>query len=194
MDHIGKALEKAQLGGDLDSRDETAEAPIPASVFCVFVAIGRNEGERLKACLTSLQETGTNIVYVDSGSSDSSAQFAAGIGAKVIQLDMSVPFTAARARNAGAAAAKAEWPDVSLLHFIDGDCRLAEGWLEEALGVMQDRAEISILAGATVETHPEKSIYNMMCAEEWSHEAGEVEAVGGIMLVRRDAFDQAWWL
>ena len=39
------------------------------------VVIGRNEGERLKRCLMSLSAAGA-VVYVDSGSTDGSAQWA----------------------------------------------------------------------------------------------------------------------
>ena len=41
------------------------------------------------------------VVYVDSGSTDGSVELAHGVGAKVIELDTSIAFTAARARNAG---------------------------------------------------------------------------------------------
>ena len=66
------------------------------------VAIGRNEGERLVACLDSLGLPGASVVYVDSGSSDGSVAMAQRKGAEVVTLDMGRPFTAARARNAGA--------------------------------------------------------------------------------------------
>jgi len=72
------------------------------------IAIGRNEGPRLEACLASLRAAGlTRIVYVDSGSTDGSVDAATDTGAVVVPLDMSKPFTAARARNAGIAALKA---------------------------------------------------------------------------------------
>ena len=64
------------------------------------VAIGRNEGERLKRCLASLSAAARGV-YVDSGSTDGSAEWARDQGADVIELDMNLPFTAARARNAG---------------------------------------------------------------------------------------------
>ncbi|HCT44889.1 MAG TPA: glycosyl transferase, partial [Phycisphaerales bacterium] len=65
------------------------------------VAIGRNEGERLKRCLTSAVACTDRVVYVDSGSTDDSVEFAESIGVEVVDLDTSIPFTAARARNAG---------------------------------------------------------------------------------------------
>ena len=68
-----------------------------------FVAIGRNEGERLRRCLQSIPRSTGRTVYVDSGSVDGSIPLARGLGAEVVELDTSVPFTAARARNAGIA-------------------------------------------------------------------------------------------
>ena len=68
------------------------------------VAIGRNEGARLIRCLKSLQAnlpSNVAIIYVDSDSTDNSIDEAKNKGVEVVQLDMSVPFTAARARNAG---------------------------------------------------------------------------------------------
>ena len=61
-----------------------------------LVAIGRNEGERLKRCLRSAKPQVACLVYVDSGSSDGSVAFAASLGVHVVELDASVPFTAAQ--------------------------------------------------------------------------------------------------
>ena len=65
------------------------------------VAIARNEGERLKSCLRSLIGKCAAVVYVDSGSSDGSVAFARSLGVEVVELDLSKPFSMARARNAG---------------------------------------------------------------------------------------------
>src|SRR5271165_5488933 len=92
------------------------------------VVIGRNEGERLMRCLASVRVFAKNIVYVDSGSTDGSADAAAEIGVRVVRLDMSRSFTAARARNEGFSALKAWKPDVRFVQFIDGDCGLAPDW------------------------------------------------------------------
>ena len=63
------------------------------------VAIGRNEGERLKACLESSNGQVGHVIYVDSGSSDGSPELAQSLGADVVLLDSSRPFTAARAER-----------------------------------------------------------------------------------------------
>ena len=43
-----------------------------------LVAIGRNEGERLRQCLDSVVGKVERIVYVDSGSTDGSVELARG--------------------------------------------------------------------------------------------------------------------
>jgi glycosyltransferase involved in cell wall biosynthesis len=64
------------------------------------VIIGRNEGERLRRCLHSvLAESPALVVYVDSGSTDSSVELSRSLGVEVVELDMLVPFSAARARS-----------------------------------------------------------------------------------------------
>ena len=65
------------------------------------MVIGRNEGDRLKSCLQSVMQPGNVVVYVDSGSSDGSVTLARSLGIAVVELDLSIPFTAARAINAG---------------------------------------------------------------------------------------------
>src|SRR6266480_1395116 len=69
-----------------------------------MVVIGRNEGARLVRCLEACVREGGAVVYVDSGSTDGSPDAARRLGATVVALDMSLPFTAARARNEGFAA------------------------------------------------------------------------------------------
>ena len=93
------------------------------------VAIGRNEGERLKNCLRSLVPVCDRVVYVDSGSSDDSVAFARALGVVVVELDRDRPFTAARARNAGFAALAQDGALPNLVQFVDGDCTVQDGWL-----------------------------------------------------------------
>src|SRR6185437_7195484 len=91
------------------------------------VAIGRNEGERLRQCLKSLSAAAA-VVYVDSGSTDGSAEWARSQGADVIDLDIGLPFTAARARNAGFGRLREIDSDLRYVQFLDGDCELIDGW------------------------------------------------------------------
>lgn len=151
------------------------------------VAIGRNEGERLRRCLTSLVEQAERVVYVDSGSTDDSVQMARGMGVQVVELDTSVPFTAARARNAGFEALKPDLPDY--VQFVDGDCGVQAGWLAIAAAELDARPELGIVTGWRREIHPERSVYNAIADFEWHRPAGEIAACGGDMMVRAAEFD-----
>ena len=94
------------------------------------VVIGRNEGERLQRCLRSLVGDVQKIVYVDSGSTDDSVDFAESLGVRVVELDMSKPFTMARGRNTGLAELSRLHPEVEYIQFVDGDCEVAGGWID----------------------------------------------------------------
>lgn len=154
------------------------------------VAIGRNEGRRLKRCLASLQGRVTRIVYVDSGSTDGSVAMARSKGADVVELDLSVPFTAARARNAGFARLCKIVPDLDHVQFLDGDCELAEGWVDAGLAALAADDRLAVVCGRRRERHPEASLWNRMIDAEWDAPAGETKACGGDALIRRTALEQ----
>ena len=154
-----------------------------------IVLIGRNEGARLVAGLASVLADGTarQVVYVDSGSTDDSVAEATRAGAKVVQLDMSVPFTAARARNEGFAALDAP----ELVQFIDGDCTLVPGYLSKACNFLTENPQVAMVTGWRSEIHRNASLYNKLADFEWHRPAGEIMACGGDMLVRAEAFRAA---
>ncbi|WP_337176259.1 glycosyltransferase [Paludisphaera sp.] len=149
-----------------------------------LVAIGRNEGERLRRCLESARGLGLAVVYVDSGSSDGSVEAARGLGAEVVELDLSSPFTAARARNAGLARLLEAAPEARHVQFIDGDCELAPGWIERGRAELDARPDVAVVAGRLRERRPDRSVYNRMADLEWDVPPGDVEACGGIAMMR----------
>lgn len=155
------------------------------------VIIGRNEGERLKRCLASVNGRGFPLVYVDSGSTDGSTPFARSVGAEVIDLDMSRRFTAARARNAGFEKLMEIRPALEYVQFIDGDCELAEGWLDEGMRCLKARPQAAAVAGRVRERCPDQSAYNRLCALEWDVPAGRATWCGGIVMMRVSALRQA---
>ncbi len=153
------------------------------------VVIGRNEGERLATCLAALRRVEAAVVYVDSGSSDGSRELAREAGVDVVELDTSVPFTAARGRNAGFAHLMEHAGAPSRVQFVDGDCELAPGWLGAAMDRLDREAELAIVTGRLRERHPEASVYQRLCDMEWRGGGpGLVDACGGIFLVRSAAF------
>jgi GT2 family glycosyltransferase len=155
-----------------------------------IVAIGRNEGERLRRCLDAIAGQCDLVVYVDSGSIDGSVELARAKGADVVELDMSRPFTAARARNMGGARIMKMDPEVRFIQFVDGDCELADGWLDKACELLEGSPEVAVVCGRVRERFPERSVYNRLADLEWDTPIGEAKACGGIALIRAAAFRQ----
>jgi glycosyltransferase involved in cell wall biosynthesis len=149
------------------------------------VAIGRNEGERLKLCLRSLVGRCAPVVYVDSGSTDGSADFARSLGVDVVELDMSMHFTAARARNHGWRRVVELAPDTDFIQFVDGDCEIVDGWLEAASWVLTNKPHVATVCGRRKERYPEASVYNRLMDIEWDQPPGEERhTFGGDVMTR----------
>jgi GT2 family glycosyltransferase len=154
------------------------------------VVIGRNEGVRLVRCLESLRDQCDLVVYVDSNSTDDSVAQARALGAHVVVLDAGIPFTAARARNAGFRALLEHRPDCQHVQFVDGDCEVMPGWLPAALDFMRDRPRVAVVCGRRRERHPEASIYNQLCDLEWDTPVGAAKSCGGDALMRAAVLQQ----
>jgi len=152
------------------------------------VIIGRNEGERLHSALASVVGKGLAVVYVDSHSTDGSVDLARGMNAVVVELDPARPFTAAQARNEGFEQLLQIAPGIRLVQFVDGDCELIDGWLEQACTLFKERPEVAVVCGRLRERFPEHSVYNRLADLEWETPAGEVKACGGIAMIRVAAF------
>src|SRR5690242_7292554 len=109
------------------------------------VVIGRNEGLRLERCLRSVAgmhpvRGAIELIYVDSASTDGSAERAARLGAKVIRVAPLHP-CASVGRNAGWKAATAE-----IILFLDGDTVLASEFVADSLHHFDD-PQIAIVWG-----------------------------------------------
>jgi glycosyltransferase involved in cell wall biosynthesis len=147
------------------------------------VVIGRNEGDRLRRCLKSALGRAEHIVYVDSGSTDDSVPFARSLGVETVSLDLSVPFTAARARNAGLTRLLETCPSVDFVQFVDGDCELVDGWLDRAAQELHNQPNVAVVCGRRRERQP-AILYNLLCDMEWNTPVGEATACGGDALMR----------
>jgi len=155
------------------------------------VLIGRNEGQRLIRALQSLATQQSPIVYVDSASTDGSCDAARQHGATVVELDMSVPFTAARARNAGFERLLEEHPELEYVQFIDGDCEVVSDWLDAAVEELDRSPDVVAVCGWRSERFPERSVFNRICDVEWHNgPVGDTPAFGGDVMIRIAALRQ----
>lgn len=154
------------------------------------VAIGRNEGERLVRCLRSVVGNVDAVVYVDSGSTDGSASLARALNVEVVDLDLTRPFTAARARNEGFARLLHVAPEIQFVQFIDGDCEVVGNWLDHAVELLAAHPQAGVVCGRRRERFPQASIYNRLCDMEWDTPAGQVKSCGGDAMMRVAALQQ----
>lgn len=150
------------------------------------VVIGRNEGDRLRACLDSLSTVDARV-YVDSGSIDGSSELARSLGVEVVDLDPAVPFTAARARNTGIERLLERHPDLELVQTVDGDCAVQPDWLATAAQDIAADPRRAVVFGRRRERHANLNAYHRACDDEWDVPLGAVNSCGGDALFRISA-------
>lgn len=168
-------------------------AALSSTAQLAIIAIGRNEGERLRKCLQSAKAAGPEavVVYVDSGSTDQSVALAIALGCEVVPLDLSIPFTAARARNEGFASAMRLAPGLRYVQLVDGDCEIAADWVATARAFLDTQDTVAAVCGRRRERYPQASIYNQLCDLEWNTPVGKVRSCGGDVMLRVQALQQA---
>jgi glycosyltransferase involved in cell wall biosynthesis len=156
------------------------DAPQPS---ISIVVIGRNEGQRLAACLQSIQQIRgvavNEVIYVDSASTDGSQELAPRYGATVIEVRPERP-TAAIGRNAGWRRAASD-----LILFLDGDTVLHPAFARAACDALFRESSIAAVWGHRREIHPEASVYNRILDLDWVYPPGRAEFCGGDVLMRR---------
>lgn len=154
-----------------------------------FVVIGRNEGERLIRCIESLRRQAAGpILYVDSGSTDGSVEYAESRGVATIALDLSRPFTMGRARNTGFNQLFALAPDIEYVQFVDGDCEIDEGWVAHAVQWLEAHPEQAAVCGHLRERYPRATVYNRLFDIETRGPFGSIGACGGVAMYRVSDF------
>lgn len=149
------------------------------------VVVARNEAPTIAACLESVlaalrPHPGARTILVDSSSSDDTVEIARRFPVEILRYRAET-MTAAAGRRIGAAEHTAE-----LVLFVDGDCLLEPGWLEEAVEALRRDPAVGVVYGGR--------------REEWldgatgSRAAGprpDEYGLGGNALYRRAALEAA---
>lgn len=107
--------------------------PSPEPLFTVVVPV-HDGGDAFTHCLAALGRSrfqDWEMIVVDDGSGDRSAQMAREAGADVLRTDG--PHGPAAARNLGASRARGAW-----IFFLDSDCAIHPDALERAAGVVAE--------------------------------------------------------
>ena len=119
------------------------------------------------------------MIYVDSASTDGSAELASRYGAHSITVHAERP-TAALGRNTGWRRAASD-----LILFLDGDTVLHPGFPRAACDAMSRDESIAAVWGHRREMHPEQSFFNRVLDLDWVYPPGVTEFCGGDVLMRR---------
>ncbi len=173
---------------DLELPATPSALPTTPAIDLSVVVIGRNEGERLGRCLLSIQSCdraglALEVIYVDSGSTDSSLALARSQGATALLLQDLQP-NAAKARNLGWRSARGR-----LILFLDGDTELEPGFVAQALPALADPLLCAVW-GHRRELRPRQSVYTRVLDLDWMYPPGPSLYFGGDALVRRAALAQ----
>jgi GT2 family glycosyltransferase len=179
---------------------QQGEAALAVSVFSELgpsvafglgvVVIGRNEGDFLAASLKAVLGADRAVVYVDSGSTDDSVAIAKRLQVPVVELDPSLPFTAARAYNEGFEFLLQKYSSLQFVQFVDGDCIVQPGWLAAARATLVSESTIAVVCGRLREQHRDQSLYHLLMDIEWDRPIGEVEECAGNAMMRVSSFQQ----
>jgi len=154
-----------------------------------IVIEGFNEGDKFQRCLASLGSENCLIVYVDSGSTDGSLELAEAQNLLIVNLDVSViPFNCARARNAGFDKLMEVDSSIEYIQFIDADCEMNIAWLQYAVEQFELDSTLGVVCGRLREKYRDTTIYGRLCDMEWDTAIGEVDACGGIAMMRANVF------
>ncbi len=107
------------------------------------------------------------------------------LGVEVVELDMSIPFTAARARNEGFDRVLNVAPGTDFVQFVDGDCEVVPGWIERGREELARDEGLVAVWGIRRERHPDASVFNELCDVEWQMGGfGETTRFGGDVMIR----------
>jgi len=151
------------------------------------VIIGRNEGERLRRCIESVQcarwgDLLYDIWYVDSQSTDASMAHARELGVNTLLLQDG-EMCAAKARNLGWMTAGG-----AFILFLDGDTQLHCDFVEESMKALEE-SSLCAVWGHRRESNPLQSVYTRVLDLDWIYPAGITPYFGGDVLVRRSALE-----
>jgi len=172
------------------AKPERPSALPPGGKRVAGVVIGKNEGERLRRGLAFATRTFALTVYADSNSTDGSREAAQALGATVLHFK-EPPFTPSRGRQEGLEGVVRLRPDLPFVHFVDGDCLLQPGWVEEAVRYLDEHPDVGAVFGRRREERVRESFYSRLMDVDWDHPPGVVANFGGDALVRTHAIVEA---
>jgi glycosyltransferase involved in cell wall biosynthesis len=155
-------------------------------IFLSVVIIAKNEEERIKKCLDSImklkQKYNTQIIFVDSASTDNTIMIADRYPIEIYQLNKSKYLNPSAGRYIGTSKAKGEY-----ILFIDGDSILIEEFVDKALQILKD-PKIAVVGGKRLFRKKGESL---KIIEKSTGKIKEYKTIGGTGLYKKTIIEKS---
>ncbi len=125
----------------------------------------------------------SEVIFVDSSSSDGTAEAAAELPITVLRLSCEGPLTPAAGRYIGYKRSRGKY-----VMFLDGDMELFPGWLEQAFALLESSPEIAAANGVRVDLPVDVQGEQASAAEP--ARVSDSRFLGGHCLLRRSVLEQ----
>ncbi len=150
-----------------------------------IVIISRNEEAAIGACLKALREQTrdlkTEIILVDSASTDRTVQIASEYPVTIVRIEQCGELSPSAGRYLGTLQATGRF-----IFFLDGDMILIDGWIKHALAHFKDET-VAAVAGRLYRVYPGEEL-------NYSHQnryvLGRVLYLAGSGVYRKDVLDR----
>jgi len=155
------------------------------------IIIGRNEEQHIarsiRSVLAAAETDDTEVLYVDSASTDRTVSIVQQYGIRIIQLRPEWPLTSSAGRYLGFINTTGEY-----VMFVDGDTVIYKTWLKKAMDYLEQSEQAAGTAGIVHEifldergnrTGIKKNRYNTV-------KTGPVHVFGGIAMYRRSVLNR----
>lgn len=156
------------------------------------VIIARNEAQNIGRCIESVLAEplcfpGTEIMLVDSFSTDGTIDIARKLPISIIQLQPHWPLTPGAGRYLGTLLTSSQY-----ILFLDGDTELCAGWLSQALEFLRQHPKAAGVGGILDEFYVNEQLRptGEVVHRYQAHKVTQVKTLGGNGLYRRVALDE----
>lgn len=158
-------------------------------VSVIIKALNEESGivETLESALRAVSRVGGEVVLADSCSTDRTVELAMQYPVRIVQLAHPNERCCGVGPQLGYQHSGGEF-----LYVLDGDMQMLDGFLEEALAILEQRPEIAGVGGRVIELNTESLEYVAREQRVAAHrQAGSVDRLDGGGLYRRSAIEAA---
>lgn len=153
------------------------------------VLIAKNQAENVPRLVESVLAQSafvSEVIFVDSASTDSSVAIASRYPIRILRLDAREGVTPAAGRYTGFHATSGE-----AVLFLDGDMELYPGWLEQALPVLRSDTNVAAVSGHVLDVPPGVSgETGTFASPQSSKGVVDLRHVGGAAMYRRSVLEE----